>query len=161
MSPLARRHARLHVITTLAVALAFVVVALSLPTSGESRTLTLRQQNELTKMEQGLPHVDLPGMPFHVHDARFNDALARGGEQGKETADPTTAAEARRSASYVASERRLPDPKLTTMQVSVPRLRTATEPLRHGERLLQDRLRSTLLLQGHRPGHLPALQQEP
>ena len=123
MSPLARRHARLHVITTLAVALAFVVVALSLPTSGESRSLTLRQQNELTKMEQGLPHVDLPGMPFHVHDARFNDALARGGEQGKETADPTTAAEARRSAAYVASERRLPDPKMTTMQVSSPRLK--------------------------------------
>ncbi|MGA8256715.1 MAG: hypothetical protein WB767_09095 [Nocardioides sp.] len=122
MSPLARRHARLHVVATLGVALAFIVVALSLPTSGETRSLSMREQNELFKAAAGLPHVDPVGAPFHTHDARFNDALARGGESGKDAADPTTAAEARRAAAYVASERRLPDPKLTTAQISSPRL---------------------------------------
>ncbi|WP_243059551.1 hypothetical protein [Nocardioides sp. SR21] len=49
------------------------------------------------------------------------NAISRAGELGKETQDPTTAAERAASASYVARERSLPDPPLTTAPVMRPR----------------------------------------
>ena len=49
------------------------------------------------------------------------NALSRAGEIGEDTQDPTTAAERAASASYVARERRLPDPQLTSVRVMRPR----------------------------------------
>ncbi len=96
-----------------AVALAVVTVALSLPASESHRTETLRQANEQLKADRGEPHVDPPGSPLHVHDAAFKNAISRGGETTDEASDPTTAAQAREAADYVASERTAPDPQLT------------------------------------------------
>ena len=50
------------------------------------------------------------------------NAISRAGNFGKDTRDPTTAAEKAASADYVASERALPDPQLTTVPVTGPRL---------------------------------------
>ena len=49
------------------------------------------------------------------------NALSRAGDLGASTKDPTTAAGRAASASYVAQERRLPDPRLTTAAVTQPR----------------------------------------
>lgn len=46
------------------------------------------------------------------------NAISRAGELGRGTHDPTTAAQRAASAAYVASERRLPDPRLTTAPVT-------------------------------------------
>jgi hypothetical protein len=50
------------------------------------------------------------------------NAISRAGDLGKGTQDPTTATEKAASAAYVASERALPDPKLTTAPLTGPRL---------------------------------------
>ena len=108
-------HAR-RLLLALALALAVVATALALPSSSGTQTASLRDVNEQRKAAAGLPHTDPAGTPPHRHDdPRTKNMLARGDEQGAETRDPTTAAEARRSAAYVASERRLPDPRLTTV----------------------------------------------
>ncbi|WP_148612201.1 hypothetical protein [Nocardioides rubriscoriae] len=103
-------------------ALAVVVAALLLPSSADGRTTSLREAHEQRKAAAGLPHVDPYGTPPHTHDPRFNNMLARSGETGDETRDPTTAAQARTAAAYVASQRRLPDPRLTTVPVVQERL---------------------------------------
>ena len=120
MSP-AMRNAKLRLVLTLVVALAVVAVALALPGSAGSWTPTLRQQNEQLEAAPGLTHSDPPANDSHAHDPAFKNELARGGEVGKETRDPTSAAEARTSAAYVASERSLPDPRLTTAPPARPR----------------------------------------
>ncbi len=114
------RVARIGLPLTLAAAL--VAAALALPSSGTGSTLTLQEENEMIKAAKGLPHVDLPGMPLHVHDPAFKNQLSRGGEAvTSATLASTTAAEARDAASYVESERELPDPDLTTMSLDRPR----------------------------------------
>ncbi|WP_139982259.1 hypothetical protein [Nocardioides litoris] len=110
-----RPHRRVAAPALLAVAL--VVTALALPSSAGRPTASLREVNEQVKAAAGVPHTDPPGTPAHTHDPRFKNQLARGGEQGVETVDPTTAVEARAAASYVASERALPDPRLTRVPV--------------------------------------------
>ncbi|QWF21909.1 hypothetical protein KM427_23870 [Nocardioides sp. LMS-CY] len=49
------------------------------------------------------------------------NAVSRAGELGAATRDPTTAAERTASAAYVARERALPDPDLTSARVTRPR----------------------------------------
>lgn len=72
---------------------------------------------------ESLPHVDPPGALPHDHnDPATKNSLSRAAETGPETQDPTTAAEKRASAAYVARERQLPDPRLTTVPVTAPRL---------------------------------------
>ncbi|MDF1603253.1 hypothetical protein [Nocardioides sp. YIM 152315] len=51
------------------------------------------------------------------------NAVSRAGETGKDTLDPTTAAERLASASYVDRERALPDPELTSVPVTRARAR--------------------------------------
>ncbi|MEP9363291.1 hypothetical protein ABLE68_10025 [Nocardioides sp. CN2-186] len=53
--------------------------------------------------------------------ASDKNALSRAGDLGKDTHDPTTAAEKAASAAYVEQERNLPDPRLTTVPVMQPR----------------------------------------
>lgn len=120
-TPTARRRASLRLGGSALLALAVVSVALALPSSGTHRTVTLRQENERIKAAAGLPHVDPPGTPFHTHNPAFKNELARGGESSADATDPTTATQARAAASYVATERSLPDPVLTKAPPAAPR----------------------------------------
>lgn len=115
MSPLARRTTRSRLAGSIGLATALVAVALALPSSGRHDTMTLRQHNEQLKADAGIPPIDPPGPPLHAHNPAFKNELARGGETTAAASDPTTAAQARTAAAYVASERRLPDPVLTTV----------------------------------------------
>lgn len=103
-----------------ATAAAVVVSALTLPSyDGAASTQTLAQATEAGKAELGLPHRDPPGAPPHDHgDPATKNALSRAADVGAATRDPTTATERRAHAAYVARERALPDPRLTTVPVT-------------------------------------------
>lgn len=111
--------------STLAVGL--VVTAVAVPSWGDAlhgRGGNLLARYDATKAAvlEARPHVDPPGAAPHDHnDPATKNALSRAGESGAETQDPTTAAEKRAHASYVAAERRTPDPQLTTVPVTDPR----------------------------------------
>ena len=172
-----------RVLLPLVVALAVVVTALALPSSSGTQRASLREVNEQLKAADGVPHVDPPGTPAHTHDPRFKNTLARGGETSAESSDPTTAAQARASAAYVASERALPDPRLTTVPArqerrAVPQDRYAMAggcytlspaPGRYVRRVgdgvriarVAAPLGSALPLPGDPPRHLPALRPRP
>lgn len=114
----------LRIALPLALTVALVAAALTLPSADLGPTLSLREENELIKAEKGLPHVDPAGTPVHTHDPRFKNEVSRGGEAvSAASADPTTAAQAREAASYVESERALPDPELTSMSIKRKRTR--------------------------------------
>lgn len=57
----------------------------------------------------------------HVHDPATKNAISRA-VLSSETADPTSAEEARANAAYVAAERAMPEPTLTTVPLREPRL---------------------------------------
>ncbi|WP_121254392.1 peptidase [Nocardioides ferulae] len=68
------------------------------------------------------PHVDPPGSAPHVHDdPATKNAISRAGEIGEDTQDPTTAEEAAAATAYVAGQRDLADPALTTAPAGPPR----------------------------------------
>lgn len=116
------RAARLRLLASGLLAGVVVVTAFALPSAGGGSGLSLAQQNEADKAARGLPHVDPAGAPAHTHDLRFKNSLARGGEAvSADAADPTTAAERRAAADYVATERAQPDPRLTTTPFLRPR----------------------------------------
>jgi hypothetical protein len=107
-----------------ATAAAVVVSVVAIPSYGGGQPGTLAQANEAEKASLGLPHVDPYGTPPHNHnDPATKNAVSRAGEVGKDTQDPTTAAERRANAAYVARERALPDPQLTTVAAYEPRAR--------------------------------------
>ncbi|WP_426245653.1 hypothetical protein [Nocardioides sp. LHG3406-4] len=66
---------------------------------------------------------DLAGVPHRHDDPATKNALSRGGEVTAATVDPTSRQEAAASAAYVARERALPDPRLTTVPVMQRRRR--------------------------------------
>ncbi|MFC4784510.1 hypothetical protein ACT8ZV_08550 [Nocardioides sp. MAHUQ-72] len=106
-------------------ATALVATAVAVPSYG-SRDGNLLARYDATKVAalEALPHVDPPGTAPHDHnDPATKNSLSRAGETGGDTADPTTAAEKKASAGYVATERALRDPRLTTVPVTGPRLR--------------------------------------
>jgi hypothetical protein len=110
---------------SLATATAVVVSVIAIPSYGGGRPGTLAEANEAAKASLGLPHVDPIGAPPHSHsDPATKNAVSRAGLAGKATQDPTTATERRANASYVARERALPDPRLTTVAAYQPRART-------------------------------------
>ncbi|GAA2139273.1 hypothetical protein GCM10009844_07970 [Nocardioides koreensis] len=103
---------------------ALVATAVAMPSYG-SRDGNLLKRYDATKAAvlEARPHVDPPGTPPHDHnDPATKNSLSRAGETGAETQDPTTAAQKRTAAAYVAAERRTPDPRLTTVPVTGPRL---------------------------------------
>ena len=100
-----------------------VATALAVPSWG-SRDGNLLARYDATKAAalEARPHVDPPGTAPHDHnDPATKNSISRSTDTGPETRDPTTAAQKESSAAYVASERRLPDPPLTTVPVTAPR----------------------------------------
>ena len=60
--------------------------------------------------------------PKHDHDdPTTKNAISRAGEVSAETQDPTTPAERRANAAYVAADRTSPEPTLTRAPVGPPR----------------------------------------
>ena len=94
----------------------------TIPSYGGGRVGSLAQANEAEKAALGLPHADPADLGAHDHnDPATKNAVSRAGEVGASTKDPTTAAQQRANAAYVASERALPDPKLTTVSATQQR----------------------------------------
>lgn len=123
MSPLERRSRR-QLWWSLVTAAAVVAAVIAIPSYGSSRDGSLAEANEAAKAALGLPHVDPVGAPPHDHnDPATKNAVSRGGAVSAATTDPTTAAERRAGAAYVARERALPDPRLTSVRVTDPRAR--------------------------------------
>lgn len=113
-----------RLVLTGAIAVALVATAIAIPSYG-SREGNLLSRYDATKAAvlEARPHVDPPGTPAHDHNNPLTkNSLSRAGEVGKDTQDPTSAADKRANAAYVAAERRLPDPRLTTVPVTGPRL---------------------------------------
>jgi hypothetical protein len=106
---------------------ALVATAITLshgPSYGGDRDGNLLARYDASKAarREALPHVDPPGTAPHNHnDPATKNSLSRAGETGAATQDPTTAAQKRAASAYVAAERRLPDPPLTTAPVTAPR----------------------------------------
>ncbi|MDQ4052237.1 MAG: peptidase [Actinomycetota bacterium] len=119
------RDSRRQLWWSIATATAVVVSVITVPSYGDGhREGTLAQANEAAKASLGLPHEDPLGAPPHRHDdPATKNAVSRGGETGTATQDPTTAAQRRASTAYVARERALPDPQLTTVPATQPRTR--------------------------------------
>ncbi|WP_418057664.1 hypothetical protein [Pimelobacter simplex] len=104
------------------VALAVVGVALAIPTSGAGGgAVTLAMANEQAKSERGVPHDDALLPPHDHNDPATKNDVSRGLAVGDEAVDPTSAAERRSAEKYVASQRALPDPRLTTVRAYQPR----------------------------------------
>ena len=114
-----------HLLWSSALAAALVASALAFPSvGGRGGTLLTRYDATKAAVLEALPHVDPPGTAPHSHnDPATKNSLSRASEAGPATKDPTTAAEKRASAAYVAGERRTADPTLTTVPVTGPRLR--------------------------------------
>jgi len=119
-------HAVRRLLTTTALAGALVVTALQLPSSANREGDLLRTYDATKAAALGaVPHVDPPGTAgqrgAHAHhDPATKNALSRSADAASAT-DPTTAAEKAAHAKYVARERALPDPPLTTVPVMQPR----------------------------------------
>ncbi|MEI5674333.1 MULTISPECIES: hypothetical protein [unclassified Nocardioides] len=108
----------LHLLVSGATAAALVVTALVVAEVPGERSGTLAAGFNAEKAAAGLPHVDPAGTPPHTHhDPATKNSLSRASEVSMDTQDPTSAAEKRTAASYVASQRRLRDPRLTTVPV--------------------------------------------
>jgi hypothetical protein len=104
---------RLTIAAVLAAAL--VVTALQLPRDGDRDGDLASLYNQARAMK-GLPHTSDPARPRldQYADVATKNAISRAGSSSRATQDPTTAAERRQGAAYVATQRRLADPRLTT-----------------------------------------------
>jgi hypothetical protein len=115
-----------RLVGTAVVGLALVGTALALPSSGTGREGDLRHRDDARRAAalESRPHRHPAGTaPHSHHDPATKNLVSRAGEAGAATQDPTTAAEQRASAAYVARERRTADPELTTVPVTAPRRR--------------------------------------
>ena len=115
------------------VALALVATAVTLPSwgsDGPGREGSLVRFYDESKAEAAAsrPHVDQPddGHDHDHDDPSTKNAISRAGEVSAETEDPTTPAERKANASYVAADRTSPDPALTRAPVGPPRPKNPT-----------------------------------
>lgn len=117
------------------VALSVVGVALAVPAAGPGAgsdagsgandgTTSLAAAAEQRKSELGVPHDDALLAPHDHNDPATKNDVARGlavGDDLTEVVDPTSAVGRRAAASYVDTERALPDPKLVPTAAYPPR----------------------------------------
>ena len=104
-------------------AAAVIATAINLPGDGESagdRDGDLASLYNEARAMKGLPHASDPARPGldEYADAATKNAISRAGSSSKATQDPTSADERRASSAYVAQERKLADPTLTTASAS-------------------------------------------
>ncbi|WP_107705383.1 amidohydrolase family protein [Nocardioides allogilvus] len=103
--------------------LALLAAALALPAETLTRTGSPQATFDATR-PAGLTGDGPLDEHDHSHgDPATKNALSRGGEVSAATQDPTSARQAREAAAHVASQRRLRDPRLTTVRAT--RKRTA------------------------------------
>jgi hypothetical protein len=109
-------------------ALALIVGVFSIPTLGTSAGVG-RQGNlpgiyDASKRAaaESAPEVDPESLPHDHNDPKTKNDVSRGGEVGKDVADPTNAAERAIATAYVAQARRTPDPPLTSVRPVQKRL---------------------------------------
>lgn len=95
-----------------AMAAALVTGVLALPEGTVSRTGTLLASYDAAKTVLLLGD----GHGHNHADPATKNAISRGGEVSSATKDPTSARQAQSAAAYVESQRRLRDPKLTTVR---------------------------------------------
>ncbi|HSO65132.1 MAG TPA: hypothetical protein VLQ78_08530, partial [Ornithinibacter sp.] len=93
----------------------------AVPSFGQ-RTTNLLDSYDASKSAalESRPHVDAPGAHGDGHDhtdSSTKNAISRAGEVGADAQDPTSAAERRAAAAYVAGQRRLPDPRLRRLSL--------------------------------------------
>ncbi|GEP34667.1 hypothetical protein NSZ01_24350 [Nocardioides szechwanensis] len=115
---------RRHLLWASLVAVAVVIGALQAVPSFGHREGSLLDENDTSKTAalEAMPHDDPPGAPPHDHnDPSTKNAISRAGDVGPDTQDPTTAAERRANAAYVASQRKLAEPTLTTVAMGIKR----------------------------------------
>jgi hypothetical protein len=106
-----------HLFGSVALAVALISAAVALPgDTGAPRTGALR-----ANYEAATEQVLLLDGHDHTHDPATKNALSRGGDVSAATADPTTARQTRDATAYVATQRRLRDPRLTTVMVTPKR----------------------------------------
>jgi hypothetical protein len=112
-----------RLLAALSIALGLVAVVLALPASGPERTGSLRATYGAVTTAARMGHQPGDGHGHDHGDPATKNALSRGGEVSAATQDPTTARQARDAAAYVASQRRLRDPRLTTVRPVAKRTR--------------------------------------
>ncbi|WP_051551609.1 hypothetical protein [Nocardioides sp. URHA0020] len=100
-----QNRSRRRALVALVTAVALVTTAIALGGAGGVREGSLSGRYAVAQDALGAQRAD-------------KNALSRAGALGASTTDPTTARQRAASASYVASERRLPDPRLTTALLS-------------------------------------------
>ncbi|MEO5662218.1 MAG: hypothetical protein ABIR39_02950 [Nocardioides sp.] len=153
------------------VALTLVATALALPDGTLPRTGSLMASYDAARTALLLGDGPDDGHGHNHADPATKNAVSRGGEVSAATQDPTSARQARSAAAYVESQRRLRDPKLTTVRPTSKRdkvpatryamaggcytLTTGGEPIRFratdlGSYLLIDRDRRFLAADGTR-----------
>ena len=112
----ASRRVGLAVLTALTV----IGAAVALPSSGagsagESGRAGLTVAAEQERSDRGLPHDDALLEPHDHGDPATKNDVSRGLAVGEGVVDPTTATERSAAEAYVASQRALPDPSLTSV----------------------------------------------
>ncbi len=104
-----------RVATAVLAAVALVVGATLLPAHTGARDGSLLTAYDASRVVAIGP--DLAGVAHSHNDPATKNALSRGGEVSAETVDPTSRQDAASNAAYVARERALPGPRLTTVPV--------------------------------------------
>jgi len=111
-----------RLVLSVAVALALVGTAMALPGFNLDRTESVRSTYEEASTETIAVALADDGHNHRHDDPTTKNSITRAGlEPGTE--DPTTAAQARRATHYVATQRRLPDPKLRRVDLKPERRR--------------------------------------
>ena len=118
MNP-ASRHVR-RLVLALVSAVALVVTGFAIPSVG-GRSGDLLRRYDATKKVAVARHLE--SLPHDHNDPRTKNLLSRAGDTGADTRVPTTAAEKAAHTAYVARERRMQDPTLTTVPLHDPRRR--------------------------------------
>lgn len=111
MNPATRPLRRLVLTALTAVALV-VTTAFAMPSIG-GRSGDMLRRYDATKKVAVAAHLE--ALPHDHNNPATKNLLSRAGETGTSTQDPTTAAQKRAHASYVARERQMRDPQLTTV----------------------------------------------
>jgi len=119
-----RRKTVRRLVGTVVVAIGLVVAILAVPSLGIGRQGNLLKRYDDSKVEalEKAPDVDPELLPHDHSNPATKNAISRGGAVDAAVQDPTNAAQRTLAAAYVAEERKLPDPTLTSVRPEQKRL---------------------------------------